>query len=205
MNTRLVAAAAALLAALAVMAGCGSSSDTASTTTTTRAAAGGSGLIRECPAGRASEPTVVEFENRLNVPMSLWFSQVDCSDWSGRSPVSRTPVYYSPINLRAGSALPDGVARASIAVDPGFRMASRPWLTAVQTRDGKVVARFRLALTEFGNSDNKQMMLGMWNAERQTFSREPDTFAVLPANMVGGKPAKAVIGTGDTLVLRYDP
>ena len=33
---------------------------------------------------------------------------------------------------------------------------------------------------------------------------EPDTFAVLPASLVGGKPAKAVIGAGDTLVLRYN-
>jgi len=188
-----------------VVTGCGSDAGTTSTAGTgTRAAAGGAGLIGECPAGRASTPTTVALENRLDVPVSLWFSQVDCSDWAGRSPVSRTPVYYSPVNLAAGNTMPDGVAGTSIDVDPVYRKGRRPWLTTVQTADGKVVARFRLALTSIGDYDNSQQMLAMWNATRKTFSREPDTFAVLPASLVGGKPAKAVIGAGDTLVLRYD-
>ena len=188
-----------------VVTGCGSGAGTTTTAGTgTRAAAGGAGLIRECPPGRASKPTSVAFENRLDVPVSLWFSQVDCSDWSGRSPVSRTPVYYSPVNLAAGSTMPDGVAGTSIAVDTVNRKRRHPWLTTVQTADGKVVARFRLALTQIGDYGSSQEMLAMWNATRQTFSREPDTFAVLPASLVGGKPAKAVIGAGNTLVLRYD-
>ena len=197
------AACAAFIASLTVVAGCGSSGDTASTSSTaTRAAS--AGLIRECPGGTASTPTTVNLENRLDVPMTVSFSQVDCGDWSGRSPQSRTPVYYSPVNLRAGSAMPDGVAGTSIAVDAAARKGRRPWLATVQTTDGQVLARFRLALTTFGDYDNARMRLGMWNGERQTFSREPDTFAVLPAALVGGKPARAVIGAGNTLVLRYD-
>lgn len=192
-----------LAAGAALASGCGSSDDTATGSSTARSAAG-TGLIRECDGGKASTPSVVNLENRLDVPVSLLFSQVDCTDWTGRSPKSRTPVFYSPVNLRAGSAMPDGVAGVSIAVDNAARLGRRPWTATVQTSGGQVVARFRLALTRFGNYGNEQMKLGMWNAERQTFSREPDTFTVLPAALVGGRPAKAVIGAGNTLVLRYD-
>ena len=188
-----------------LFAGCGSSSDTEPPST--RSASGGAGLIRECPGSGSEKPSVVNLENRLDLRVSLWFSQVDCYDWSGRSPTSRTPVYYSPINLPAGSTSPGGIASTSMAVDPSNRggppsSKRRPWLTTVQTANGTVVARFRLAFARFRDAvnDKEWTAMAMWNGSAYSL----DASAVLPADLVGGKPAKAVIGKENTLVLRYD-
>lgn len=169
----------AAIAGLALVAGCGSSSDTASTTAAeTRAAAPGTARI--CPpAGRAGYGVDVPatVRNDLAIPVQLWFDDIDCGAWWGK-----TPAYYSGAILAPG---------ASMQMPVGVWSRGAPeWNTRIRSQNGAdVYSGFRQILTSGTRID---ILIG------NDHSRE-NTVAIKGA----GKPAIARMRAGNTLALAY--
>ena len=179
--TRRLAASLIVVAATAVAAatsGCGSSSADTAATSAQKSASPGE-MTRTCPAkSRGSSVTVpAAVRNDLAIPVQLWFDDIDCSRWWGK-----TPAYYSGAILAPGASIP-----MPVAVWSG---GAPEWNTKIRSQDGAdVYAAFRQILTWGRRID---ILIGT------SYSRE-NTIPMSGA----GKPAIARVTTGNTLVLAY--
>ena len=106
-------AALAVLAGATLMAGCGSS-DTATTTAAATRAAAGPDASGNCPGRGIAQAYALTIVNASTTePLRIAFTEVDCSDWRGTTPMAYGPVTVSDngsvgmkINPSCGSPAP---------------------------------------------------------------------------------------------------
>lgn len=124
-------AAVAAAVGVAIAAGCGSSSTTTPAGASTRAAAGD--MPRMCAENRGID-VPARVTNNLAIPVQLWFTDINCAPWSGR-----TPAYYSGAILRPGATLEMPIRVAS--------SGGPSWRTTLRSEDGRTdLASFRQVL-----------------------------------------------------------
>ena len=171
-----------------ILGGCGSD-DSGGTPADRKAAAG---APTTC-SGRANVSFTMRLANRLDTDLRVEFSQIDCSDWRGR-----TPAFYSPVNLGAETKI-GAPARAELVVGINAAFSGTcksPWNTRLVTPEGKTMASFRTGIKCGVGSSN--VYLGIWNGA----FFETGTFVPIPAELAGGKAAK-VGSNGRQLTIEY--
>lgn len=116
-----------LVAGIALTAGCGSSSpEPATTTPTATRSAAGPDAAGICPGQSTKRAYRLTFANASTTQPVRWaFSEVDCSDWMGRTPLAYTPIIVSnngSATMRVDPACDPALFTARLSV-PG---AARP-------------------------------------------------------------------------------
>lgn len=187
---RMAIGALVLLPLVLVAAGCGGSSneEPATSSATARAAS----AQASCGADRSS-PKVLNVENRVAADVVFAFSEIDCFDWT-----DRTPAAYSPTTLGPGDGTP---ARRTMVVDPKGA-TSQIWTTAVSVagRQGASV-RTRMSSAHCSPDAPSTSCAPHWAVYNGT-KYVSGGVTPLPNASVGGRPVQ-LRATGPTLVVEY--
>lgn len=177
---------------LGLLSGCGS--DDPAGNAANRQAASGSPTF--CQGGNARTGRV-SLENRLNVGLRLEFDQIDCADWSGKTPAASSP-YTLGTPSRAGPAF-KGSFETTLKTSFTGATCDSPWRTRILKSDGTELASFRIRLRcGGGGSASPPVYLQIFGANGWS----SENAIPIPPERLGGTYAYAGLSDSVNLVIK---